>query len=165
MRLPEQRFGPDIPEQKFLGYRPLKEFELIRQDDWFVHNHGLASVSSGVMPEFMKRVLERSFIVPAWLVGSFWRHVLTEGRRVGCSHPQNPDDTIPGDWLKTMPCPVPACPAGQHGGVWHVQMPPPRISLAMALDGGPLGEYRKITYVSEPEWENGQRHFRWRLER
>lgn len=147
---------------KHPGYRPLEEFEEVREDDWFEIYSGLAIISGGArIPEFARRVIS----VPFWLVGSFWRHALTESRRIGCSHPQDPDDTIPGDWLKDLPCPFPACPAGQHGGVWHVNMPPPRISLAMTLDGTPLGEYRKITYVSEPQWDKGQKNFRWRLER
>jgi len=155
-----------MTRQRHPGYRPLEEFEVIESSDWFEGFSGALMImnGNGRIPEFA-----RVISVPAWLVGSFWRHSLTEDRRIGCSHPQDPDDTIPGDWLKDLPCPVPSCPAGQHGGSWDVNIPPPKISLAMTLNGGPLGEYRKITYVSEPSWvKHGrgpvQRHFRWKLE-
>lgn len=150
------------------GYRPLKEFEEVRPDDWFDAGGGGLRIMNGrgYIPDFARRVIS----VPRWLVGSFWRNILNEGRRLGCDHPQNPDDTIPGPWLKDLPCPVPTCSAGQHGGIWHVEMPPPRVSLAMALNGGPLGEYRRITYVSEPvSIQHGRgpekKYYRWRLER
>jgi hypothetical protein len=148
------------------GYRPLKVGEMVEPGDWYEGFCRFVAVSGSAMPYYAGKVK----FVTRFYENCFWRHVVTEGRELGCDHPQNPDDTIPGDWLKDMPCPYPTCPAGQHGGIWHVQMPPPRISLAMTLNGGPLGEYRKITYVSEPcfsSYGRGPRkkHFRWKLER
>ena len=149
---------------KFAGYRPLEEGEPVEGSDWFEGFSGLMAMNGGGrIPEFAKRVNT----VPRWLVGSFWRHVLTEERGLGCDHPQTPDDVIPGDWLKDLPCPYPDCPAGQTGGMWHVLLSPPRVSFAIAMDGG-IGEYRKITYVAEVVWaldgSRRRKHYQWKLD-
>jgi len=148
----------------FPGYRVLEEWELIQDKDMFLGFSGrLVPLCGGAAPQIYRDV---PFVTKQY-ENIFWRHILTEERDIGCDHPQEPDDQVPG-WLRRMPCPYPICPAGQTGGLWHVHVPSPKMSLAEALAGEP-NVYKILTYVSEPVFAHFTKppkrrlHYRWVL--